>query len=260
VGRASPYEEDATFAPLAQMLLHELGEPAESPPERLQARLRQLAAECCPEDELEQVVARLGLALRIGEDDPHGEKHRYRVAEIRSGLLALLDGFGRTAPVVLVLEDAHQAQPSMLDLVEQVVREARHVPLLVLCIARYDLLDDRPEWGGGLGDSLNLYLEAMSLDDATQLAREAAEHLDEAAAERIARHAGGNPFFIVETTGMLRHAEGHLPVDTDSLPEQLLPPTVQAVIAARIDHLPQAARDLARTASRFASARGQRQQ
>jgi class 3 adenylate cyclase/tetratricopeptide (TPR) repeat protein len=252
LGRASPYEEDATFAPLTQMLLHELGEPGESPSERLQARLRELAAECCPEDEREQVVARLGLALGIGEDDPHGEKHRYRVAEIRSGLLALLDGFGRTAPVVLVVEDAHQAQPSMLDLVEQVVREARHVPLLVLCIARYDLLDDRPEWGGGLGDSLNLYLEAMSLDDATQLAREAAEHLDEAAAERIARHAGGNPFFIVETTGMLRHVEGHIPADTDSLPEQLLPPTVQAVIAARIDHLPQAARDLARTASVFA--------
>ena len=89
-----------------------------------------------------------------------------------------------------------------------------------------------PEWGGGLGDSLNLYLEAMSLDDATQLAREAGEHIDEQTAERVARHAGGNPFFIVETTGMLAHVgRDHLPVDTGPLPEALLPPTVQAVIA-----------------------------
>jgi tetratricopeptide (TPR) repeat protein len=174
------------------------------------------------------------------------------VAEIRSGLLALLEGLGRAGPVVLVVEDAHQAQSSMLDLLEQAVREARRIPLLVLCIARYDLLDDRPEWGGGLGDSLNLYLEPMTLEDATQLAREAAENLDESAAGRIARHAGGNPFFIIETTGMLRHADRTLPADTDSLPEGLLPPTVQAVIASRIDHLPQEARDLARTASVFA--------
>jgi tetratricopeptide (TPR) repeat protein len=130
-----------------------------------------------------------------------------------------------------------------------VVREAKGFPLLVVCVARYDLLDERPDWGGGLGDSLNLYLESMSLADATQLAHEAGENMDESTAERIARHAGGNPFFIVETTGMLRHTEGHLPADTDSLPEQLLPPTVQAVIASRIDHLVQPAKDLVRTAS-----------
>ena len=249
LGRASPYEEDVTFAPLAQMLLDELDERPDASAGRLVARLEELASACCPADEIQQVVARLGLALGIGDEDPRGDRRRYRVAEIRSGLLALLDGLSRSGPVVLVFEDAHLAQPPMLDLIEQMVREAKQIPLLVLCVARYDLLDDRPEWGGGLGDSLNLYLESMSLNDATQLAQEAGESIDEPTAERIARHAGGNPFFIVETTGMLRHTEGHLPADTDSLPEQLLPPTVQAVIAARIDHLVQPARDLVRTAS-----------
>ncbi len=252
LGTASPYEEDVTFAPLAQMLLQELGERADSSPARLLARLEELAASCCPADEIHPVVARLALALGIGEEETRGQEHRYPVAEIRAGLLALLSGLAAASPVVLVFEDAHQAQPSMLDLIEQVVREAKRIPLLVLCIARYDLLDERPEWGGGLGDSLNLYLEPMSFDDATQLAQEAGEHIDVATAERVARHAGGNPFFIVETTGMLRHAEHHLPSDTDSLPEGLLPPTVQAVIASRIDHLAQPARDLARTASVFA--------
>lgn len=249
-GRASPFEEDVTFAPLAQMLMQQLGDRSEMPPELLQDRLRAMVAECCPDGEIEQVVARLGLALGIGEA-PRSER-RYRVAEVRSGLLALLTGLSRRGPVVLVFEDLHLAQPPLLELVEQVLREAKRIPLFVLCVARYGLLDDRPEWGGGLGDSLNLYLEAMSLEDATALALEAGEGLDEATADRIARHAGGNPFFIVETTGMLLHSDDALPSDTGPLPGPLLPPTVQAVIAARIDHLPTEARDLIRKASVFA--------
>lgn len=252
LGRASAFDENVTFAPLAQMLLHELGERPDAPRERLLARLEALAAECCPPDESAQIAARLGLALGLGDPESGDEERRYRVAEIRAALSALLEGMSRRGPVVLVFEDLHLAQPSMLELIEHAAREARRFPLLVLCVARYDLLDDRPDWGGGLGDSLNLYLESMSLDDATQLAREAGEGIDEATAERIARHAGGNPFFIVETTGMLRHAGTHLPADTGPLPERLLPPTVQAVIASRIDHLPAPAKDLVRKASVFA--------
>lgn len=249
IGRASRFEEDATFGPLAQMLLGELEEPGDAPPGRLLARLEELAATCCPPDEIQPVAARLGLTLGIGKEDKHAEKRRSRAAEVRAGLMALLDGLTRVSPVVMVFEDLHNAQPSLLDLIEQVVREAKRMPLLALCVARNTLLDDRPEWGGGLGDSMNLYLESMTIEDATLLARKAGEGIDDATAERVARHAGGNPFFIVETTGMLRHVEGHLPSDTDSLPEQLLPPTVQAVIASRLDHLVQPARDLVRKAS-----------
>ncbi len=251
VGRASPFEEDVTFAPLAQMLLHEMGEGSGAPAEDLLASLEKMVVSCCSPDETQQVIARLGIALGLGEG-PRDER-RYRVAEVRSGLLSFLTGIASGGPVVLVFEDVHLGQPSLLELIEQVVRDAKKVPLLVLCVARYDLLDDRPDWGGGLGDSLNLYLEPMSVEHATELAREAGERLDRATAERIARHAGGNPFFIVETTGMLLHEEadalGH---DTGPLPSQLLPPTVQAVIAARIDHLSGNARDVVRKASVFA--------
>ena len=252
-GRASPFEEDSTFAPLAQILLHEIGERADAEPERIQARLEELVADCCPADETPQVAARLGLALGLGlDEEPRDEARRFRVADIRSGLLALLQGLGHHGPVVLVLEDLHAAQPAMLELVEHVVPEAKDIPLLVLCVARYDLLDDRPGWGSGKGNTLNLYLDPMSLDDATQLAREAGDGLDVETAERIARHAGGNPFFIVETTGMLLHTGQGISADTGPLPEGLLPPTVQAVVAARIDHLAPDARDLVRRASVFA--------
>ena len=247
VGRASPFDEDITFGPLAQMLLHEMGEPANAPQDELRLRLEEIVAECCPEDETKQVVARLCLALGIGEE-AHDETRRYGVAEIRSGLLRLLEGFTRRGPVVMLFEDLHQAQPLMLELVQGLVRDAKGIPVLVLCAARYSLLDEHPDWGGGRGDSLNLYLEAMSLDQALELAREAGEGLDEATTDRIARHAGGNPFFIIETTGMLRHRAAEEP----GLPSSaLLPPTVQAVITERIDHLEPAARTLARRAAVF---------
>ena len=251
VGRASPFEEDVTFAPIAQALLQQIGEGADAPPEQLLPRLQELVVRCCSASETDRVVARLGLVLGLG-DEHRDTQLRYRVAEVRAGLLALLEGLSRNGPVVLVIEDLQAAQPTMLDLIEQVVREGKTFPLLVLCVARYSLLDERPDWGGGLGDSLNLYLEAMPIGDATELAREAGEGLDVATAERIARHAGGNPFFIVETTGMLRHTGEGLSPDTGPLPEALLPPTVQAVIAARIDHLPPEARDVVRKSSVFA--------
>ena len=248
-GRASPFGEDVTFGPVGQMLLSVLGEEAGAPEEHLRSRLGALAEECCPPEEVPVVAARLGIALGLGSRS-RGEG-RYRVSELRAGLLSIVGGLTREGPVLLVFEDAHLADGSLLDLIEGFVRAAKGVPVMVLCVARYDLLDERPDWGGGLGDSLNLYLEPMSLENATQLALEAGEGLDAHTAENVARHAGGNPFFIVETTGMLLHEGAELPSDRGPMPGTLLPPTVQAVIAARIDHLGFPARELVRKASVF---------
>jgi class 3 adenylate cyclase/tetratricopeptide (TPR) repeat protein len=248
-GRASRFEEDVTFAPIGQVLLQQLGERPDAPPERVRGKLEELVNACCTADEQHDVLVRLGYALGFA-DESHGE-HRYQVAEIRSALLALLEGMAVGAPLVLVFEDMHLAEPALLDLVEQVVREAKRIPLLVLCVARFDLLDERPDWGGGLGDSLNLYLEPMAVQDGAQLAREVGAGIDDPTAEQIALHAGGNPFFIVETTNMLAHDRAGLQLGADGPPMRLLPPTVQAVIASRIDHLSAAARDLVRKASVF---------
>ncbi len=247
-GRANPFEEDATFGPIAQILLHEMGQAPHAPPDALRARLEEVVMECCPVDEARQIIARLCIALGIG-GEARDEK-RYPIAEIRSGLLALIRGFAGRGAVVMVIDDVQAAQGPMLDLIEEIVHEADGIPLLVICAARYSLLDEHPGWGGGRGNSVNLYIESLSLDDSTQLARDAGERLDDATAERVARHAGGNPFFIIETTGMLAHPGKRL-VTTDTIPPTLLPPTVQAVIATRIDHLSPAARSLVRQASVF---------
>ncbi len=249
-GRASVFEEDVTFAPVAHMVRQELGVERDTPEDEVRRRLEEVVRGCCEPSDVEQVTARLGVALGMGTEAR--DEHKYRVAEVRAGLITFLTGLGRRGPVVLLFEDLHLAQPPLLDLIDQVAREARWVPALLLCVARWDLLEKRDDWGGGLRDALTLYLEPLSLDDATELAMAAGKGLDRETADRIARHAGGNPFFIVETTGMLMHEGGEFttgPIGPRSA--QRLPPTVQAVVASRIDHLPPDARELVRRASVF---------
>jgi class 3 adenylate cyclase/tetratricopeptide (TPR) repeat protein len=270
-GAASHYEEDVTFAPVAEMILRELGLEPGAPSAEVKERLHEVVAECCDPSEAERVSARLGLALGLGTDDRDGdidglafasgdeaegqmaseatERHRYRAAEVRAGLQRLVEGMAQRGPVVMVLEDLHAARADLLELVERVVRGVRRVPVLVVCVARDELLEDRPDWAGGIPDSVTLRVEALEPAQAKDLAMAAGEAVDEATAERIVKHAGGNPFFIVETTGMLlqRH-EAH---QTGASHSHLLPPTVQAVVASRIDHLGDRARDLLRKASVF---------
>ena len=270
-GGASDFEEDVTFAPLAQMILRELGLDREAPPSAIRDRLDEVVRGCCAPSEVDLVVGRLGLALGLGvedrERDPEKEwsesqarfeeyvkmegreRHRYRAAEVRAGFQQLLEGLAAQGAVVIVLEDLQVARPDLLDLVEHVVRSSRRLPLLVVAVARDELLEHRPGWAGGIADAVTMRLDPLEPDEAKELALAAGESLDDLTAERIARQAGGNPFFIVETTGMLlqRH-EAH---DAQASHSHLLPPTVQAVVTSRIDHLRGDARDLLRKASVF---------
>ena len=120
-----------------------------------------------------------------------------------------------------------------------------------MCVARWEFLADRPGWAGGLADAITLWVEPLGSEDAVQLAVEAGD-LGHEDAVRVAEHAGGNPFFIVEITGLLLREETSLPPTGSAPTVGLLPPTVQAVIAARIDSLSPSARDLVRKASVFA--------
>jgi class 3 adenylate cyclase/tetratricopeptide (TPR) repeat protein len=251
-GRANPFEEDVTYAPLADMIRRDLELERGAPAEEVRARLDELVAGCCDASEFEQTAGRLGLALGLGsEGGGGGEGRSYRAAEIRAGLLTLLHGLARSGPVIMVFEDLHLARSGLLELIEQVVVAARRIPLYVLCVARDELLERRPDWGSGIPDGFRLRLEPLSLEESKELAKVAGEGLDPETAARIAERAGGNPFFIIETTGMLlqRH-EAHLLGAPHS---HLIPPTVQAVVASRIDHLPEEAKDLFRKASVFPS-------
>jgi tetratricopeptide (TPR) repeat protein len=112
----------------------------------------------------------------------------------------------------------------------------------VLALARSELLVERPAWGTGARNAVQLRLEPLSMVESIELARQASgRRLDDAEATEIAGRAGGNPFFIIETTGMLLGGSSG----------GSLPPTVQAVVSARLDHLPPRLRELTRRASTF---------
>ncbi|HJP66434.1 MAG TPA: tetratricopeptide repeat protein [Actinomycetota bacterium] len=248
-GRANVFEEDVTFAPLADMIRRQLNVEADTHPEEIKARLEELVKGCCEPDRSEQIAARLGLALGLGSDEQRGEGRSYRAAEIRAGFLELLQGLGMLGPVVVLFEDLHLARPGLLELIEEVVAGAKRIPLLMLAVGRGWLLEEHPDWGSSVGDAVRIQLEPLRFEQAKELAQVAGASIDDPTAERIALHAGGNPFFIIETTGMLmQEHEEHL---SDIPHSHLLPPTVQAVIASRIDHLDQPAKDLFRKASVF---------
>ncbi len=248
-GRSSAFEEQVTFWPLAQMVYREIGQERGAPEDVVFDRLREIVRDWVSDpDDVELAARRLAFALGLGEAG--STENRYHAAEVRSGVLTMLSGLATRGPVVLVFEDLHQADPLLLDLIEQLVKEARRVPLMVVCVARWEFLEQRPNWAGGVADAVTLWVEPLTLAHGTELAMEAGG-LTRDDAERVAQHAGGNPFFIIEITGMLQREERDLPPQGPAPSGRLLPATVQAVVAARIDQLSPATRELVRRASVF---------
>lgn len=133
-------------------------------------------------------------------------------------------------PVICVFDDLHWGQPALLDLVEHIADFSRDAPMLILCVARPELLDHRPTWSGGKLNATTVLLEPLSADETGDLiARLVADgDMDWPLRRQIAEAAGGNPLFIEEMIAMASAApEADLTV----------PPTIKAVLAARLDQL-----------------------
>jgi class 3 adenylate cyclase/tetratricopeptide (TPR) repeat protein len=248
-GRATEFAEDVTYAPIAEMIRRQIEVSADAPPEEVRRRLAELVDDCCDPTERQQVAARVGLVLGLGVhgapgdsgDERDSSEGRSRAAEIRSGLRRLINGLAQRAPLIMIVDDAHRARPELLDLLGRLLREGEELPLVLILAGRDEMEGD---WDAGLPGSTTLRVAPLSDPEAEELARNAG-NLDDPRARTIAAHAGGNPFFVIETTGMLldRRMRGQAPGGEG------LPATVQAVIASRLDHLPAPARDLARRAS-----------
>src|SRR5438876_985784 len=154
---------------------------------------------------------------------------------------------GVSAAVMIVFEDTHTLKAPMLDLIERTATRAQSSRrALVIALARNELLEQRPTWGSTTSNSVLIRLDALSRDESVQLARHAGGgRIGDVEALEIAERAGGNPYFIIETTGMLMPSSA----GADGQGSRTVPPTVQAVVSARLDALPQRLRELARRAS-----------
>jgi tetratricopeptide (TPR) repeat protein len=150
--------------------------------------------------------------------------------EIAWAVRKLLEAAAAERPLVCVFDDVNWGEDTFLDLVEQVAALARGAPLLVVCMARPDLLDHRPGWSGVVR------LEPLSDDESDLLIAElGGDGVDESLRERIRAAAEGNPLFVEEMIAMLRDAHDG---------EVTVPATIHALLASRLDQLPPPEREV----------------
>jgi len=147
-------------------------------------------------------------------------------------------------PAVLAVEDLHAAEPELLDAVDRLAERSRGVPLLIVCTARTELLDDRPGWGGGQVNARSLMLEPLGEEESGQLMDNLLGESDLPPIVRryIVGAAEGNPLFLEEFLASLidrdvLRLEGGT-WTTQELPSLAVPPSIQALLAARVDRLP----------------------
>ncbi len=152
--------------------------------------------------------------------------------EIAWAFRKLLEARAAERPAVVVFDDLHWGEPTFLDLVEHVADLSRDAPILLLCMARPDLLDVRPAWGGGKLNATTALLEPLAPDETAELVDALAEGVEQGLRDRILEAAGGNPLFVEEMVAMA----------AESGEEVAVPPTIQALLAARLDQLAAAER------------------
>jgi class 3 adenylate cyclase/tetratricopeptide (TPR) repeat protein len=176
-------------------------------------------------------------SLGVQPDDQHaaaairellgGGEVSANAAEIALAVRRTLEQVARHGPLVVVWDDLHWAEPAFLDLVEHVADWSRGAPILIVCMARPDLLDRRPGWAGGKLNATTVLLESLSPDETDRL-MDSLGTPDGKLRDRIRSAAAGNPLFVEEMLALMEEASGS---------DVAVPPTIQALLAARLDQL-----------------------
>jgi tetratricopeptide (TPR) repeat protein len=222
-GRTLPYGEGVAFWPIASMVKASAGITDDDPAAEAFEKLRL----CC---ESEAVADLLGVALGVlGAADDSGASTETSWAALRWA-----EQLAEAQPLVLVFEDVQWADERLLELVEHLSRSLRDVPVLIVCVARLELLEERPTWGGGNPRATAIELGTLPEPESAELADALLPEGETPPALRalVLERAEGNPLFLEETARMLLEADGRR-IDDDRIPD-----SVQALIAARIDLLP----------------------
>jgi DNA-binding SARP family transcriptional activator len=229
-GRSFPYG-DATYGAIAQMVRAAIGAGENGSPGEVRRRLEPWLATFLPTDEQGRAAQYLITLLSLIADFALPDQRRV----IHESVRRFFEAVAANQPTVLVFEDVHWAGAELLDLLEEMAGRARSLPLLMVAVARPELLDNRPGWGGGLSAYTALPLDALSAPEVRELAGllVEADADDPLMMDTIERAAGGNPLFVEELVAWI--AEGRHGADQ-------VPATVRAVIAARLDLLPPAER------------------
>jgi class 3 adenylate cyclase/tetratricopeptide (TPR) repeat protein len=215
VGRCLPYGDGITYWPLAEIVRQVAGTDA-------RAGVEQLAA---GEAEAGLIAARIASA--IGAADTAGPPE-----ETAWSFRKFLEALAHDRPLLAIVDDIHWAEPTLLDLLEYLVSFSSGAPILLLCLARPDIFELRPSWLEPRPNSTLLTLKPLSEAESERLIERllAERDLSKLARGRIVEAAAGNPLFVEQ---MLAMQAEQSPEDG----ELTIPPTIQALLAARIDRL-----------------------
>jgi class 3 adenylate cyclase len=229
-GRSLPYGEVAPYGAFGAQLKQIAGMFDTDTPEAAAEKLERAVAGLL-DGEASEVASHLALLIGAGTDDEVADRNTLFFSARR-----LVEALAKDRPTILVFEDIHLSTPSMLDLLETLASRIREVPLLLLTLARPELLSARPSWGGGLPAYTALPLEPLDGGHSEELARRLLEAggVDQEVAHELAGTGEGNPLFIEELAASV--AEQRASADE-------LPTTVRSIVAARLDALPPAERD-----------------
>jgi class 3 adenylate cyclase len=223
-GRSLPYGSTTLYGAFSQHVKQFANIFASDDAETAVEKLRVALAGLGGIEDPDELASHLGLLIGLGTDGEVGDRQVLFLAARR-----YLESLAREQPVVLVFEDIHWADSGTFDLLELFASRVRDVPLMLLALARPDLLLTRPGWGGGLPSYTALPLEALNATDAQELAVQLVHRIGGIDVRRVVETAEGNPLFIEELAASV--------VERPAV-AGALPSTIRELVSARLDALP----------------------
>jgi class 3 adenylate cyclase/tetratricopeptide (TPR) repeat protein len=212
VGRCVSYGEGATYLPIAEIVRQAAAEPS----------LDGIRALLDGEEDADSVGQRVAELIGVAESPAAPGEAFWAVRR-------LLESIARAGPVVVALDDIHWAEPTLLDLIEY-LGEWAEGPILVACLARGDLLEARPGWGGPTSTGFLVRLEPLSEQTLGTFVQQLTNTpVDPEIQERIIEQSGGNPLFAEQLLALVQEAP-ELALDKT-------PATLEALLASRLDRL-----------------------
>jgi class 3 adenylate cyclase/tetratricopeptide (TPR) repeat protein len=249
-GRCLPYGSGITYWPLREILRADAGIGADDPRDEATRKIREavLAAFGVGSEDAEPVARRVAVLIGISTvaDALPDVAADGLDQELRWAVRRYFERRASGSALALIVDDIHWAEEPMLQMIEYLAEWSRG-PLYILCLARPDLRDRRPTWGGGLMNAGAVSLEPLTEDETRRLigALLAIDDLDESVRDTVVARAQGNPLYVEELLRMLIDS-GHIEerngrwIATRGIAEISLPATLHGLLSARLDQLPAA--------------------
>jgi class 3 adenylate cyclase len=236
-GRSPAYGEGVTFWALGEMVRQRAGIAEHDEPAKARMKLRTTVAEFAPdEDDQRWIEPRLAGLIGLG-DMPEGPRSEL-FAAMRTFFLKIAD----RGPVLMVFEDIHWADDGLLDFIDELVERTVRHPVLVITLARPELLENHQDWGSNRKRTLSMHLGRIEEAPMRELVAGLAPGMPEDMVESIAQRTAGVPLHAVEFVRMLINTE-QLVLDgttyqfAGDAATLRVPDSVNAIIGARLDRL-----------------------